>query len=286
MLILHERTKQAIDALVTNMPHAVMIVGADGIGKGSIALYIAEQLLGVSEDALIKTAAFKHLMPDEKGTISIESVRQLQQYVKLRTTGTARVRRLILVEHADGMTIESQNAFLKLLEEPPEDTVIILTAAHTTRLLPTIRSRVQSLSVVVPSKDAITSAFKTYPSDRVTQAYFLSGGLPGLMAALLQEDADHPLVASVAQAKQILQEPLFERMLHIEPLSKQKENAILLCQALERIAGAGIAQASAKNDVARLKKWHAIQKESYRALTAFDANANTKLVVSNLLLQL
>lgn len=286
MLLLHTRTKEAIDAFLKAPTHAIMLVGPDGIGKGAVAFMLASKMLGLAEDVLHARQAFRHITPDEKNTISIEAVRSLQQFVKLKTTGRSTIRRVVLIEHADRMTTEAQNAFLKLLEEPPADTAIIITVAHITALLPTIRSRVQQLTITPPPKEVLMQAFSDQSGDRTTQAYFLSGGLPGLMTALLAEDATHPLVMSVAEAKQILQQPLFERLLHIEPLSKQKEQAISLCEALERIASAGLRQAADKDDATRLRKWHSILKESRAAKQAFQANGNTKLIMTNLLLHM
>lgn len=286
MLVLHTRTKEALDAFIKTPSHATMLVGSDGIGKGAIAHMLASAMLGLPEAVLHARQSFRHIVPDEKNTISIETVRSLQQFVKLKTTGRAAIRRVVVIEHADRMTTEAQNAFLKLLEEPPADTAIIITVAHVTALLPTIRSRVQQLTITPPPKEVLMQAFSGQPSDRVTQAYFLSGGLPGLMTALLAEDATHPLVMSVVEAKQILQQPLFERLLHVEALSKQKEQAVLLCEALERIASAGLQQAAGKDDTVRLRKWHTILKESHTAKQAFHANGNTKLIMTNLLLQI
>lgn len=286
MLVLHTRTKEAIDAFIKAPTHATMVVGSDGVGKGAIAYMLASAILDLPEDVLDARHAFKRIMPDERSTISIETIRLLQQFVKLKTTGRANIRRVVVIEHADCMTTEAQNAFLKLLEEPPDDTVIIITVAHVTALLPTIRSRVQQLTIIPPPKELLMQAFAKQPADRVTQAFFLSGGLPGLMSALLAEDVTHPLVMSVAEAKQILQQPLFERLLHIEALSKQKEQAVLLCEALERIASAGLQQAAAKDDTIRLQKWRTILKESHVAKQSFQANGNTKLIMTNLLLQI
>lgn len=286
MLVLHSRTKEAIDAFIKAPVHATMLVGPDGIGKGAVAYLLASAMLGLPENILDARQSFKHIIPDEKNTISIETVRSLQQFVKLKTTGRATIRRVVVIEHADHMTTEAQNAFLKLLEEPPADTAIIVTVAHVTALLTTIRSRVQQLTITPPPKKILMQAFAEQPADRITQAFFLSGGLPGLMSALLAEDATHPLVTSVAEAKQILQCPLFERLLHIEALSKQKDQAVLLCEALERIANAGLQQAAGKDDTVRLQKWHTILKESHAAKQAFQANGNTKLIMTNLLLRI
>ncbi len=284
-LVVHPHTAKLLDAFTAQPAHATLLLGAAGMGKGTIALRASSHFLTTTPEKLINTAGFRHITPDEKRTISIESIRNLQQFVRLRTTGKAAVRRVILVENAERMTTEAQNAFLKLLEEPPADTVIILTASTVQGMLPTIRSRVQTLTITAPQKEALIAYFKDKPTAHVTQAYFLSGGLPGLMSALLDGDTSHPLVESVAEAKQLLQLPIFERLARIEALAKQKDMAITLCEALARIAQAGLEQAADKGDQKRLKQWHKIVSESYKARLSFEQNANTKLILTNLLLQ-
>jgi replication-associated recombination protein RarA len=284
-LVIHPHTAELLDAFTGQPAHATLLLGAAGMGKGTLALRATSHFLATTPDRLVNAPGLRHITPDEKRTISIEAVRNLQQFVRLKTTGTSTVRRVILVENADRMTTEAQNAFLKLLEEPPADTVIILTASTIQGMLPTIRSRVQTLTITTPQKEALVAHFKDKPATNVTQAYFLSGGLPGLMSALLDGDVSHPLVESVAEAKQLLQLPLFDRLARIEALAKQKETAMTLCEALARIAQAGLEQAADKGDQKRLKQWHKIVSETYKARLSFEQNANTKLTLTNLLLQ-
>lgn len=284
-LVVHPHTAGLLDAFTKQPAHATLLLGAAGIGKGTLVIRATSHFLATTPDKLANTPGFRHIMPDEKRTISIEAIRNLQQFVRLKTTGKAAVRRVILIENADRMTTEAQNAFLKLLEEPPADTVIILTASTIQGMLPTIRSRVQTLTITAPQKEALVAHFNGKPTAHVTQAYFLSGGLPGLMSALLDGDVSHPLVESVTEAKRLLQLPLFERLARIEALAKQKEMAITLCEALARIAQAGLEQAADKDDQKRLKQWHKIVSETYKARASFEQNANTKLILTNLLLQ-
>lgn len=70
----------------------------------------------------------------------IESIREIIHYLTLRTANAGE-NRGVLMEDAHQMTEPAQNAFLKTLEEPPEDTIIILTAPREDLLLPTILSR-------------------------------------------------------------------------------------------------------------------------------------------------
>ncbi len=75
--------------------------------------------------------------------IRISSIRMLEHRINLTPNEAA--RKIFLVEDADLMTHQAANAFLKTLEEPPGDTVIILTTSRLNSLLPTILSRCQKI---------------------------------------------------------------------------------------------------------------------------------------------
>ncbi|HEX8763431.1 MAG TPA: AAA family ATPase [Candidatus Saccharimonadales bacterium] len=287
-LVVHPLTKQHVAQFLKTPVHALMIVGSDGIGKGAIAAAIAAAVLQVDPEKLDQYPYFKRSLPDEKATTSIETIRGLQRFLQLRTTGQGRIRRIIILEHAGTMTTEAQNAFLKVLEEPPTDTLIILTADSQRAVLPTILSRVQIMTIATPTEEAIRAHFSSLGREAaaITQSYFLSGGLPGLMHALLHEESDHPLLAGVAQAKALLQNPLFERLALVESMVKQKGQVISTLEALQHIAQTGLNQATDKQDQAKIKQWHHVLKLATEALQALAANANTKLTLSNLALRL
>ncbi|HEU4914405.1 MAG TPA: AAA family ATPase [Candidatus Saccharimonadales bacterium] len=286
-LILHDHTKEQVAQFLKQPSHAALLIGSNGIGKTCLAANIAEQILGLAAGTLPDYPYFKMVSP-EKDSISIDAIRELQKFLQLKTIGKRPLRRVVILEHAEGLTIEAQNAFLKLLEEPPADTVMILTVDTVRALLPTIRSRVQTLPVSTPNETALRDFFKPMAKDdaALNQAYFLSGGLPGLMTALLSGDTDHPLLAGVAEAKLILQKQAFERLALVEGMSKQKEASKYTLQALQHIAQTGIDQAAKKGDAAKLKQWHKVLKTSSSALDSLANNANPKLVLSNLMLNI
>ncbi|HJP96165.1 MAG TPA: AAA family ATPase [Candidatus Saccharimonadales bacterium] len=285
-LVLHPLTAKQLTQYAANPAHALLIAGPVGSGKGTLAQILAKHILG-STVSDVNNAAVRRIEADEKSTISIEAIRELRQFVRLKTTGTKEIRRAIIVEHADGMTTEAQNSFLKLLEEPPRDTIILVTVNTIGSLLPTIRSRVQTITVQTPTQEAVTAFFgPIHNAKTVTQSYFLSGGLPGLMQALLTSDTKHPLMQSVTEAKEILQQPPHDRLLHIEGLSKQKENALSVFEAMARMAQAGLQQAGKKQDQKRLEQWHKINKAVFAAQQQLAQNANLKLTLTNLLLHL
>jgi DNA polymerase-3 subunit delta' len=286
-LILHETTRSQIEQFILHPAHAVLIAGPDGIGKASLADYIAVRLLKLDAEKLASYPHFLRLTP-EGTSISIEKIRELQKFLQLKTIGTEPLRRALIIEHAGTLTTEAQNAYLKLLEEPPADTFMVITVSSLRALLPTILSRVQTITVHTPTEAQLQPMLAVSGKDETTlrQAYFLSGGLPGLLSALISGDETHPLLASVTTAKELLQKPLFERLSLVEGLSKQKESAYAVLEALDRMAQAGLNGAAAKQDAARLKQWHSIRKNTLSARHSLERNGNTKLTLSNLFLHL
>lgn len=75
--------------------------------------------------------------------IPIDEIRLLHRRLQLRPQPGS--QRVVILWHAEKLNINAANAFLKLLEEPPEHTLLILTAGEGSLLLPTITSRCQSL---------------------------------------------------------------------------------------------------------------------------------------------
>lgn len=83
-------------------------------------------------------------------SIGIKDIRQLQQSLQLKPFKSAMKAAIIYDGHT--MTTEAQNAFLKTLEEPPNNTYIIVTAETDTAFLPTILSRCKIITLEQPAR--------------------------------------------------------------------------------------------------------------------------------------
>lgn len=88
----------------------------------------------------------------EDTRIRIAQVRALQAELRLRPSEAG--RRAALLEGAEWLNVEAQNALLRLLEEPPPDTTLVLVASTAAGLLATLRSRCQRVRFPVPSAEA------------------------------------------------------------------------------------------------------------------------------------
>ncbi|MDP8204339.1 MAG: DNA polymerase III subunit delta' [Candidatus Tenebribacter mawsonii] len=104
--------------------------------------------------------------------IRIASIRMLEHRVQLSPNeGNYKI---CIIEHADQMNIKAANAFLKTLEEPPEDTIIILTTSKPNSLLPTIISRCQQLPFHPISKNKIEEKLLDFETLEMFEAKMLA----------------------------------------------------------------------------------------------------------------
>lgn len=163
------------------MHHAWLITGPQGIGKATLAWQIARFLLAQPTDSGGSSGMFDEPPPpaqsleiapdhpvarrvaslaeprlflcrrpwDEKGkklrqNITVEETRKLKGFFTLSAADGG--YRVAIVDAADEMNVAAANALLKILEEPPEKTVLILISHQPSRLLPTIRSRCRKLA--------------------------------------------------------------------------------------------------------------------------------------------
>ena len=144
------------------LPHALLLSGEAGIGKAEFAARLAASLLCEQPHvdgqacgtchACQRLGAQTHpdrfrLEPEEPGkAIKVDAVRQLIRNLSL--TGHYGGYRVVTVEPAELMNTNAANAFLKTLEEPPANTLLILITASPARLPATIRSRCQPLGLL------------------------------------------------------------------------------------------------------------------------------------------
>ncbi len=155
---------ESSDASASTMTHSWLITGPPGSGRSNLAYAFAASLLcrtqgcGDCPDCR-QVAARTHpdlaTLTTERVIISIDEVRDLVEG-SYYSPSVSRYR-VIVIEDADRMAERTSNVLLKALEEPPERTVWILCAPSEADLIPTIRSRVRSVRLRVPSIENVTN---------------------------------------------------------------------------------------------------------------------------------
>lgn len=287
-LLLHPRTKLQLTNFLSKPSHGVILTGSEGSGKRTLAMTLACGLLDVKDATkLLDYPYYSELDPESSG-ITIDEIRSLQKLLTLKTpTGTrGNLRRVITILDAQRMQTEAQNALLKNLEEPPLDTAIILTASGG-NLLPTIYSRLQTIEVLPVSQEMAVTYFtsKGVGAAKLAGSYALSQGQAGLLSTLLN-DEEHKLKNWVTIAKQLIGGTLSERLIKVDELGKDKSDLKYLIDALQRIAHAALSKASLEGNKLAVQRWRKIMTKAQDTSQAYDNNANPKLLLDDLFLNL
>ncbi len=204
--------------------------GAEGIGKKMVALALARKLncLESRSDSCGQCGSCLkidknqhpdvHIISDEDAQIKIEAIRQLQKDINLKAyEGNYKV---FIIDNAHNLTAEAANCLLKVLEEPPRKTLIILISDKPNLLFKTVTSRCKVLKFLPLEREALEEILKNDYKLDASFAHFLayfSEGRLGRALKLKEEDtiarknnlidrfvlAPHPGVEGLASASRI-----------------------------------------------------------------------------------
>lgn len=184
------------------LPHAIIVSGVVGLGKALFANAMSELVLCESDDDVAcgschsckLFAAGNHpdhteIIPEEGVTsIKIEQIRHLKD--KQELTPTVALWKTVTVNPADRMTISAFNSLLKLLEEPRDNTLIILVTDKLGSLPITIRSRCQNIKLDAPDVRVTKSWLKqqqlTIDDPTLELLLSLSNGAPLATLAMIE----------------------------------------------------------------------------------------------------
>jgi DNA polymerase-3 subunit delta' len=205
------------------LPHALIFKGKEGIGKYDFAITFAKSYLcqnALSSHLPCESCSsckwfpdshpdFKHIAPIEsedeesskrktvrKKNIVISQIRELSEYLEL-SAHQEKGRRIVLIEPADSLNQAASNALLKILEEPPENTLFILVTSQAQKLIATIRSRCQLLDLRGPSLDEARSFLVDQKIDHEESLLSFTGGSPFNAIKELEKQSEREVITQL-----------------------------------------------------------------------------------------
>ena len=215
-LLGNENSKEKLGAAIERgtLPHAILIVGPKGSGKRTLAKEISAALNCENKNSdrfslpccscntcrRIKENNYTditYLKRDkDRATIGVEEVRNFRSDMFLSSTESS--YKIYVIEDADKLTHNAQNALLTVLEEPPKNVIILLLASSLDNILTTIKSRAQSIFMSRFDRDTlkeylIKKSDKARNLERASRESFdsiiiSSDGILGKAISLLSEN--------------------------------------------------------------------------------------------------
>ena len=197
--------------MADNTAHAYLLTGPAHVGKLTLALDLAKALNCPENDppcgncsSCQRIAGGKHAdviltdldsparttEPGTRSKISINDIKEIERSASLFPYEG--IYKVFIINGAENMSREAANSLLKILEEPPEKVVFILTSADESLLLPTVISRCQRIELTplpVPEIERILLEQQGMAGDKARLISRLSGGCPGwALSASIDEE--------------------------------------------------------------------------------------------------
>lgn len=193
------------------LPHAIIIDGAKGTGKRTLADILSRYCVCTADEnrpcgkcsACVKALHGNHpdisiSDGDKTGELSVDAVRRIRADAFIMPNEAP--MKAYILQNCDKMLPAAQNAFLKVLEEPPANVVFIMTVTSANMLLQTVRSRARLYSLFPPSpEEAAEYAAGLYPERDKGELLQLSqlcdGNIGKIISTIENDDQEAAMLA-------------------------------------------------------------------------------------------
>lgn len=253
MILGHKKIAADFKKLMSSgvLGNAYLFYGPAMIGKRTFATALARFLEKhdfeppvageVLQDCKIIDLAFaKQLDPEKKGdSIGIDAAREIKHFLWQKPNVSS--RRTLILDEVEFLTAEAQNALLKITEEPPASSLIILVSSDPDGLLPTILSRIEKIYFGLIAERKIAEWLMREKKFTVTDAKIFakrSFGKPGLAIRLAEDEdlrRDIVLAEKLLKVQPIGRRDLIKEILEPDDFNFDKfVNALILALAGEK----------------------------------------------------
>ena len=266
----NEELKSSIRQMLEgrHLTHSVLLVGEAGLGAGFAARCVAADYLypqgGAPAEALLRGECCRAVAKAGKrdsGQIETGIVREaisvtgmgsggrylVGQVTAMRSeifnTSLSAEGRAVLLYHVERMNEESANALLKVMEEPPEGVLFLLTADSLAGVLPTIRSRCISFAVAPVSPEDCArycTAQGVGAKDAALYSALFDGHIGTVLAAARDEARREQVDRALALAKAAAARDSYAAAVLLAAYEKDKAGASALLADFRAVAAAGL----------------------------------------------
>ncbi len=225
------------------LAHAILIEGEEGLGKKTLARFISSALLCEGEDKPCgKCRACTLVEKDSHTDVSffspdgvyykVAQIRDIRE--KAYVMPIEAKRKIFILEKADLMNKQSQNALLKIIEEPPSFLTFILLCENSEALLPTVLSRCVKFRLSAPNfieaRDFLVSLGKD--KEQSGDALISTGCNIGKALSVLENTMPAPILAAKELFSLFEEEKRLDALLLFHKFEKNREDIILLLSTL------------------------------------------------------
>ncbi|MEI7539579.1 MAG: AAA family ATPase [Candidatus Saccharibacteria bacterium] len=272
-LVINPISEKMLTTVIKKLPQSLLLTGKDGVGLSTIARHIAE-LRGITPIIILPERDEK--VDLESGMISVDSMRRLYDETRTKTAA----ERIIIIDYAERMTHQSQNAFLKLLEEPGEGIYFILVSHSIQKLLPTIISRVENLDIKpITAKQSEELLDSLVIDDKIkrSQLLFMANGLPAELTRLNNDQAYFDKRSNIVRdARELLRGSTYQKLLIAQ---RYKDDRISVLTLLTDAANILYKSIVASPQAATIKHIDMLLKTYQR----IEANGNIRLCLARMM---
>lgn len=230
-LIISPKAKLQIKRYLDNPSHALLLNGVKGTGTGTIARFLAQEIAGPS----VLTIQPKIHNKQKTETINIQDIREIYELGGKRRKD----KLVIIIDEIDRMTNDAPQAILKLLEEPSDNMLFILTTHDMSAIAGTILSRVQCITIPALDSSYCKTLFEQSPTkltiDKTKKILFMADGLPAEIYRLSQDEMYfRDMVNVMEMSKKFLTSDTIERLKTVTVIKNQAE-AIRFIETLAKM---------------------------------------------------
>ncbi len=222
MIIGHQKQWRNLQSMAKSnkIPHAMLFCGQEKLGKKTTAFEFLKLFFG---ENILKHPDVVFVEPIEN-EIQISQIRDLNWKLSLKPFSG--ILKAAVIDKAHLMNQEAQSCFLKTLEEPKGNTVIILVSEYPGLILPTIRSRIQKIKFFPVGRMEIENYLKTkkIQENEIKMLSELAMGRPGAaIDFLLNPQKLEGFKTKIKEFSAVLNSDLGKRFLYAKNLSQEED---------------------------------------------------------------